>query len=99
MLCIFDPCPAQVCASQRVLLKHNDVYYLQSSEQTHALLDVERYANRWPFAPQEGLRASSVQHPGKPKWRWLLHSCRVPVRAPVLLSPRRPLRVSLRQQI
>ena len=45
----------------------------------HLLLDVERYSKRWPMIPAEELHASSVQHPGHPEWRWLLHSRRVPV--------------------
>ena len=66
-------------ASQPALLRHGDVHYLQAPERVHALLDVERYSKRWPLIPAEELHASSVQHPGHPEWRWLLHSRRVPV--------------------
>ena len=61
------------------LLKHGDVYYLQSPEAVNALLNVERYALRWPLIPAVELHASSVQHPQHPDWRWLLHVRRVPV--------------------
>ena len=62
------------------LVKHGDVYYLQSPEKVHALLDVERYTKRWPLPPEE-LHPSSVQHPTNDQWRWLLHSRRVPVKS------------------
>jgi hypothetical protein len=71
----------QIGASQPDLTKHGDVYYLQSPELVHALLDVERYAKRWPLIPPEELHASSVQHPNNVQWRWLLHSRRVPVKS------------------
>ena len=45
------------------LVKHGDVYYLQSPGKDHALLDVNRYMTRWPLIPAEELHASSVQHP------------------------------------
>ena len=61
------------------LLKHEGIYYLRSPEKVNALLDVSRYAGRWPLIPTEELHASSVQHPDHPEWRWLLHSRRVPV--------------------
>ena len=71
--------PAEGGASQPALLRHGDVYYLQAPERVHLFLDVERYSKRWPLIPAEELHASSVQHPGHPDWRWLLHSRRVPV--------------------
>ena len=71
--------PAISGASQPALLRHGDVYYLHAPELVHLLLDVERYSKRWPLIPAEELHASSVQHPGHPEWRWLLHSRRVPV--------------------
>ena len=52
---------------------------LASPEAVHALLAVERYAERWPLIPVAELHASSVQHPLHPDWRWLLHVKRVPV--------------------
>jgi hypothetical protein len=54
---------AQRGAPQPALLKHGHVYYLQPPELVNELLDVERYAKRWPLIPQEELHASSVQHP------------------------------------
>ncbi len=66
-------------AAQPALAQHGEVYYLQSPEHVHALLDVERYAQRWPLIPVEELHASSNQHPTHPQWRWPLHVCRVPV--------------------
>ena len=62
------------------LVKHGDVYYLQSPEAVNALLKVARYAFRWPLIPAVELHASSVQHPLHPEWRWLLHVKRVPVK-------------------
>ena len=46
------------------------------------LLSVHRYARRWPRIPKHELWASSVQHPHKPGWRWLLHTRRLPELAP-----------------
>ena len=63
------------------LMKHKGVYYLQSPEAVNGLLNVERYAARWPLIPVAELHASSIQHPLHPEWRWLLHSRRVPVQA------------------
>ena len=62
-------------------IKHDMVYYLQNPEAVNDLLNVERYAARWPLIPVAELHASSVQHPLHPEWRWLLHSRRVPVQA------------------
>ncbi|MCP4965331.1 MAG: hypothetical protein GY926_08845, partial [bacterium] len=76
--------PPPVCertaadALASVLTKRDDVYYIQSPDRVHELLDVERYARRWPLIPAEELHASSVQHPGNELWRWLLHVRRVP---------------------
>jgi len=61
------------------LLKHYGVYYIQSPELVHKILDTNRYAQRWPLIPQNELHASSVQHPHYAGWRWLLHSRRVPL--------------------
>ena len=69
-------------ASHRTLLQHRGVYYLQSPEAVHQILDVERYSKRWPLIPPAELHASSVQHPSHSDWRWLLHSRRVPVLPP-----------------
>ena len=41
------------------------------------LLSVREYARRWPKIPKHELWASSVPHPHKPEWRWLLHTCRM----------------------
>ena len=38
---------------QRPLLRFGDTYYLQSPEQVHARLDVDRYASRWPLIPPQ----------------------------------------------
>ena len=35
------------------------------------------YARRWPKIPKHELFASSVPHPHRPEWRWLLHTRRV----------------------
>ncbi len=43
----------------------------------NALLSIKEYARRWPKIPKHELFASSVQHPHKPEWRWLLHTRRV----------------------
>jgi hypothetical protein len=61
------------------LIKHEMVYYVQNPEAVNELLNVERYAARWPLIPVAELHASSVQHPSHPEWRWLLHSRRVPM--------------------
>ena len=76
-----DPLPEKR-ARQPALVKQGDVYFLQSPEAVHALLNVERYATRWPLIPGAELHASSVQHPQHPDWRWLLHVRRVPVKPP-----------------
>ena len=56
------------------LLKDKDgVYYLQYPAAVHELLKVERYIERWPLIPVKELYASSVQHPDKAEWCWLLH--------------------------
>ena len=62
-------------------LKRHGEYYIQSPEQVHKFLDVNRYAQRWPLIPAQELHASSIQHPDHPEWRWLLHTRRVPVLA------------------
>ena len=62
------------------LIKRDRVYYVQNPEAVNDLLSVERYAARWPLIPTSELHASSVQHPLRPEWRWLLHSRRVPVK-------------------
>ena len=43
----------------------------------NSLLSVARYARRWPQIPKHELFASSVAHPHKPEWRWLLHTRRL----------------------
>ena len=48
------------------------------AEKVNRLLDVRRYNNRWPKIPKHELYASSVQHPYKKEWRWLLNTQRVP---------------------
>ena len=72
--------PSVVKPSTRALLKYRGIYYIQTPDQVHKLLDVTRYAQRWPLIPIEELHASSIQHPANPEWRWLLHTRRVPVR-------------------
>ena len=64
------------CRSVRIV---NGIAYIKKPEKIQELLNVERYAERWPLIPKEELHASSVQHPDNPAWRWLLHSRRVPV--------------------
>ena len=46
------------------------------------LLNVERYARRWPRIPRHELWASSVPHPALPGARWLLHTRRMPSMEP-----------------
>ena len=41
------------------------------------LLSVKHYASRWPKIPQHELLASSMTHPFKPEWKWLLHTRRI----------------------
>ena len=50
----------------------------EAAAKVHALLAVERYAARWPLIPRHELWASSVPHPHRPEWRWLLHTRRLP---------------------
>ena len=51
---------SEEATGQPGLLKHGDVYYLQSPEAVSGLLKVERYALRWPLKPAVELHASSV---------------------------------------
>ena len=74
-----DPCEEDYRPKR--LMKHKMVYYLRNPEAVNRLLNVERYAARWPLIPVAELHASSIQHPLHPEWRWLLHSRRVPVQA------------------
>ena len=57
-------------------LRRHGEYYIQSPEQVHTFLDVNRYAQRWPLIPLQELHASSIQHPDHPEWRWRLHTHR-----------------------
>ena len=41
------------------------------------LLSVKRYASRWPKIPKHELLASSITHPFKTEWKWLLHTRRI----------------------
>ena len=43
--------PAAAKPSTHALLKHHGTYYIQSPEQVHKILDVARYAQRWPLIP------------------------------------------------
>ena len=65
--------PSATTLSTRALRKHRGIYYLQSPDQVHQLLDVKRYSQRWPLISAEELHVSSIQHPYHPEWRWLLH--------------------------
>ena len=65
-------------------LKSHGQYYIQSPQLVHQLLDVNRYAQRWPLIPPQELHASSIEHPSQKdsdgnNFRWLLHTRRVPV--------------------
>ena len=65
-------------------LKRHGQYYIQSPQLVHQLLDVNRYAQRWPLIPPQELHASSIEHPSQKdsdgnNFRWLLHTRRVPV--------------------
>ena len=71
--------------AQHSMVKHRGIYYIQNQDKVQELLNVQRYAERWPLIPKEQLHASSVQHPAHPDdphWRWLLHTRRVPVLEP-----------------
>ena len=59
--------------------KHG-LYYFGPAEEIQQLLGVDKYAERWPKIPVAELHASSVQHPDRPGYRWLLHTRRVPLR-------------------
>ena len=89
---VAEPVPEQEDADEQentgrhttVKLKQHGQYYIQSPDQVHKLLDVNRYAKRWPLIPPEELHASSIEHPSLKdsdgnKCRWLLHTRRVPV--------------------
>ena len=65
-------------------LRRHGHYYIQSPQLVHQLLDVNRYAQRWPLIPPQELHASSIEHPSQKdsdgnNFRWLLHTRRVPV--------------------
>ena len=49
----------------------------QCAEKVNKLLGAHAYSQRWPLIPKQELWASSVSHPHKPEWRWLLHTRRV----------------------
>ena len=86
-----EPARHDFGAAQHALVKRGDIYYIQSPDRVHALLDVERYAARWPLIPPQELHASSVQHPANSEWRWLLHVRRVPTAGvPQPADPRPP---------
>ena len=48
------------------------------AEKVNKLLSLANYAKRWPLIPKHELWASSVAHPHRPEWRWLLHTRRLP---------------------
>ena len=41
------------------------------------LLSAKQYAYRWPKIPKHELLASSITHPFKTEWKWLLHTRRI----------------------
>ena len=49
------------------------------------LLNVRRYASRWPTIPKHELFASSVEHPYLSGERWLLHTRRIEADEPVVV--------------
>ena len=52
-------------ASHRTLLQHRGVYYLQSPQAVHQILDVERYSKRWPLinaCDQKALQMTQQQY-------------------------------------
>ena len=63
------------------LLKDEDGLYVIDANKINELLDVNKYIEAWPLIPKEELHASSVQHPSRPEYRWLLNTRRVPVQA------------------
>ena len=80
---VAEPVPEQEDADEQEDAGRRQ-YYIQSPDLVHKLLDVNRYAQRWPLIPQEELHASSIEHPSLKdsdgnKCRWLLHTRRVPV--------------------
>ena len=50
----------------------------ECAAKVNTLLSAEAYSQRWPLIPKHELWASSVQHPHRPEWRWLLHTWRCP---------------------
>ena len=48
--------------------------HVQDPHAVDKLLDVRRYAARWPLIPAAELFASSVVHPVYPHMKWLLHT-------------------------
>ena len=68
-----EPGGADQPAGHGNLKKHHGVYFLQNPDAVHSLLDVDRYAARWPLIPRDELHASSVEHPSDSGRRWLLH--------------------------
>ena len=71
----------RVRGRQRLLSDKKGILYFGPPEVVQKFLAVENYEERWPLIPARELRASSVQHPLHPEYRWLLHSRRVPVLA------------------
>jgi hypothetical protein len=60
-------------------LTDEDGYYVADAHQIRELLDVKKYIELWPLIPTAELHASSVQHPRRTNYRWLLNTRRVPV--------------------
>ena len=70
--------PADACCGEHRLLRDDSGYYVRSAEDIDKILGVAAYARAWPHIPLEELHASSVQHPGRSDFRWLLNTRRAP---------------------
>ena len=69
-----DATPAMPCRTrQRKFAVHPGC-----ASKVNDLLSALVYSNRWPNIPRHELWASSVSHPHRPGWRWLLHTIRCP---------------------
>ena len=64
-------------ARRSTLLRDDAGDYVSNAEAINALLDVRAYIKAWPRITPEELRASSMQHPTYPEYRWLLNTRRV----------------------
>ena len=45
--------------AQQSMVKHRGIYYIQNEDKVQALLNVQRYADRWPLIPKDCLLYTS----------------------------------------